>query len=276
MLSNFHCHSNYCDGTDPIEAYIQEAINLGLSSIGISSHSPLQINNTWSMKAEKLNQYLQEIDLLKNKYASQIQVYKSLEIDYIPNISNVHQFENQLDYTLASVHYAGQFNDGTFFEVDGSTQLFKKGIQEIYNNNINQFLETYFKLIQEMVEKSTPQIVGHIDKIKIHNEVEHFWNENDSIYQTLVNEILDLIASKNILVEINTRGLYKKKSQETYPGVSILKLMKSKNIGVVINSDSHHPRELISNFDTAKQNLISAGYTSSFHFYNNAWIEVGV
>jgi len=274
MLSNFHCHSQFCDGTNPIEDYITEAISQGFSSIGISSHCPVKINNLWSMKEENLPAYLHEIEILKEKYKSQIQVYASLEIDFIPEICDVSIFKDQLDYTIGSVHYAGCFADGSYFEVDGSTQLFKKGIDEIYHGDIELFLETYFSLIQEMILKSPPQVIGHIDKIKIHNVVENFWNENGNHYKELLFETLELIAQKKILVEVNTRGIYKKKTTETYPSIQTLKLMKDLNIGVVVNSDSHHPREISLGFDIAYQNLKAAGYNSSFHFLEGEWKEV--
>lgn len=87
ILNNYHTHSNFCDGSDEPEKYVEEAIRLGLISLGFSGHAPVPFENTWSIKKENLGDYCRTIEGLKEKYAGKINIFLGLEIDYIPGIS---------------------------------------------------------------------------------------------------------------------------------------------------------------------------------------------
>ena len=47
--TNYHIHTNYCDGENSIEEMVQMAIAKGFDNIGISSHAPLMYQNDWTM-----------------------------------------------------------------------------------------------------------------------------------------------------------------------------------------------------------------------------------
>ena len=115
--TNYHGHCNYCDGRGEMEAYIKKAIEYGMKNIGISSHAPVPFNVDWTMSPGKLNAYVNEIDALKAKYADEIPVYKSLEVDYIPNaisVNSAHIRNAQLDYSVGSIHFVDFFKRNNF------------------------------------------------------------------------------------------------------------------------------------------------------------------
>lgn len=66
--SNFHTHCCFCDGKGEPEDYVRKAIELNFSSLGFSSHAPLEIPSNWNMKKEKLSEYISCIKALKEKY----------------------------------------------------------------------------------------------------------------------------------------------------------------------------------------------------------------
>jgi histidinol-phosphatase (PHP family) len=82
MLTNYPTHSHFCDGKEAPEEYVKEAIKKGMSILGFSGHATVPFNNKWTIPAEKLNEYFTEINRLKVKYQSQIEIYCGLEIDY--------------------------------------------------------------------------------------------------------------------------------------------------------------------------------------------------
>ena len=51
------------------------------------------------------------------------------------------------------------------------------------------------------------------------------------------------------MLEVNTRGIYKNKTTETYPSLLLLQIAKDFDIPIVLNADAHHPRELMASFD---------------------------
>ena len=101
--TNYHGHCEYCDGQGKIEDYIQKACELNMEAIGISSHAPVPFPTEWTMPAYKLDDYLKELSTLKEKYKGQINVYKSLEVDYMPGLASpTHEtiLNAKLDYTV--------------------------------------------------------------------------------------------------------------------------------------------------------------------------------
>jgi histidinol-phosphatase (PHP family) len=80
-----------------------------------------------------------------------------------------------------------------------------------------------------------------------------------------------LIASKNVIVEVNTRGIYQKKSSTTYPSPWILERMLAKNIPVTISSDAHHSSDIINQFPETAILLTDIGYRSISVLHENKW-----
>ena len=100
--TNYHSHSHYCDGVGTLEEQVLGAIEQGVRAFGFSGHSPVFFENEWSMQADKLDEYLTETRLLKEKYAGQIELYTGLEVDYkkTSEYKIPEEFQNKLDKTL--------------------------------------------------------------------------------------------------------------------------------------------------------------------------------
>ncbi len=240
-------HSTYCDGKSELMDYVDQARKLNMISIGFSSHAPVPFPTKWCMKAERFDEYLINIEKIK-KLNSFVEIYKGMEVDFIPGVTSPNLFRDKLDYTVGSIHFIEKFPDGTPWEIDGTHALFLKGYSEIFNNNIQDVITRYFELTREMIATACPSIVGHLDKIKIQNPDNKFFKETDAWYQDEVKKTIDLIHSSGAIVEVNTRGIYQKKTDTTYPSPWILKLLHKKNIPVTISSDAHHSDDIINQF----------------------------
>lgn len=276
--STYHSHNHYCDGKYEPEKYINKAIDLGLSSFGFSSHVPLPFKNEWSMKEADLTQYLKEIRHFKEKYKDRIEVYSGLEVDYVPGIvgpSHPKIKQLGLDYSIGSVHYVDQLENGTHWEIDGTRTDFLKGFKEIFHGDGKNVIRRYLALIREMVESQETQIVGHLDKIKIHNKPDSpLFLDEDKWYRDEVEETLNIIKERGAIVEVNTRGMYKKLTNEPYPGKMILKKIRQHNIPIMLNSDSHHPREIIGSYTEAIELLKELGFQELMALRNNEWQSI--
>ena len=86
-------HSHYCDGEGQLEDYIKKAIERKMFAIGFSGHAPLPFVSDWHMKKVRLDEYLNEISVLKNKYDKDIKIYSGLEVDYIVGIIGPNNFQ---------------------------------------------------------------------------------------------------------------------------------------------------------------------------------------
>ena len=60
LKSDYHVHSNYCDGADTIKDMANEAVSRGLTAIGFSTHSPLhpKYGMDYQIKDEKVDDYI--------------------------------------------------------------------------------------------------------------------------------------------------------------------------------------------------------------------------
>ena len=274
IWSNYHGHCNYCDGKGKMEDYVKEALNLGMKSMGFSSHVPLPFECPWSMGKEHLPNYIKEARSLKKKYEDRIQLYVGLEVDYIPDIMGP-QHEDilnlSLDYNIGSVHFVDRFPDGTPFEVDGMRREFVDAIDQIFLGDSKKLVCRYFELIREMLTKSKPTILGHLDKLKVHNVNGVIFGESAGWYKDEVVRTMDVLASNDVILEVSTRGIYKKICNETYPSPWILKLALEREIPVTISSDAHHIREIIGNFDFARSTLLDVGYKEVWQLWNGNW-----
>lgn len=273
QLFNLHTHSNFSDGKSTPEEVVLEAIKQQLHTIGFSDHSPVPFSNTFAIKDDELDNYINTIHFLKEKYKNQIEIYCSMEMDFIPGIVN--NFKNNkincnLDYLIGSVHLVGNDINNLWF-IDGSKyETYDEGLFNYYNGDIKKGVQAFFYQYNEMIMTEEFDIVGHLDKIKMHNRGRYF-SEDEKWYQDYLMETLSLIKEKSLIVEINTRGLYKKRSDDFYPSTSILPTMYKMGIPVVISSDSHHYSELTSYFLEAENALKAAGYKEVMTLKGGNW-----
>jgi histidinol-phosphatase (PHP family) len=261
--TNYHSHTHFCDGTDVPEAYAGAALQQGVAIYGYSTHSPLPFTNAWSIKGEDVAAYVAQVQAIKQAYAGRLEVYLSMEVDFVPGLTSVlHPSISSLglDYTVGSVHYVEQFEDGTHFEIDYTHSYFDKGIQEIFKGDVRKAVTRYYELTRQMLAEAPPDILGHLDKIKMHNKAKPHFAETDPWYRDAVMETLEATAKAGIIMEVNTRGMYKKLSNEPYPSSWVLKEAHTLGIPVMINSDSHHPREITGEFEATAQLVLNAGY----------------
>lgn len=274
---NFHTHTAYCDGTSSPEDYVRAAMQAGLESIGFSGHAPVPFENHFAIPdINSLQAYTIEIQELKRKYKGKINVFLALETDYIPGITldNKRFTENfELDYIIGSVHFVKNENGDLWF-IDGPDRsVWQYGLTKYFNGNIHEAVSAYYRQINMMVETQRPEVIGHFDKITMHNHGDYF-GEEEPWYSRLVKETLEIVKDNGGIVEVNTRGLYKKRSDSLFPGQKILEEMKTMDIPVTISSDAHKPEEVSLLFDEAAKTLIETGYLEIYIYNEGEWKSI--
>lgn len=274
--SNFHAHSSYSDGHGKPEEYILEAIQQDLIAYGFSDHAPIIHRDINLMPMEDLQEYLLEIDRLKTVYGDRIQIYKSLEVDYIPDLINVNSDyirAANLDYTIGAVHFVDQLKNGTPWGYEESIKAFNQGVQQIFNGDIRACIERYYELIREMVVDFCPDIIAHLDRIKKLNFNNQFFSESEKWYRSAVNETLDCIADSSAIMEVNTKGYYKDDLEEMYPSTWIITQAYEMGIPLHLSSDAHHPEDITKGFDQGIKILKNIGIEETRIMLNDEWID---
>lgn len=268
---NYHTHSHFCDGKASPEEFVQEAIKRNFKYLGFSSHAPVPFENRWSIRQGELQNYCNEIENLKIKYKNQIGIFLSLEIDYIPGITTSNDdFIKQcnLDYTIGGVHLVNYNNELWF--IDGPVKGYEKGLQEIFKGDIKLAVSTYYEQIIEMISTQKPDIIAHLDKVKMHNK-NRFFKENEKWYVDLVDKTLETIKQANAIVEINTRGIYTGKCDSLFPSIDILMKCFQLEIPITISSDAHKPDELLAHFPETLEIIKYIGFRELKMFAAKGW-----
>ncbi|MEZ5039757.1 MAG: histidinol-phosphatase HisJ [Saprospiraceae bacterium] len=277
QLANHHAHSHHSDGRlSPVE-YLAQAIQQGLKTYGFSDHAPIPGSSVGIMPLEDLPAYLVEIENLKDRFADQIEIYKGLEVDYIPGVISMasdHIQQAQLDYIIGAVHFVDHFPNRKPWGFEGSVENFEKGINEIFGGDIQAAVKRYYQLIREMVTEYRPNIVAHLDRIKKLNKNDRFFSESSAWYKAEVLQTLEVIAASGVILEVNTKGLYKKETTEPYPGKWALSQAREMNIPVHLSSDAHHPEDITKGFEQAAVLLQELGYEYCELLIDDHWQAV--
>ncbi len=275
--ANYHSHCNYCDGSENPEEYIQQAIAQELVAYGFSSHAPLPFECNWCMHTINQLNYLNEIALLGKKYKKDIQVYIGMEVDFIPGVMSINHpsIKNMdLDYTIGSIHFIPVNDQSNFFEIDGNHDQFLKDLSTFFKNDIMEVMKIYFHLVRQMVTEACPDVIGHLDKIKIQNQGDKFYHDQNRWYQKEVVDTLNLIKDSGAIVEVNTRGIYKELTNQPYPSTWVLEKIYQMGIPITISSDAHQPNEITYEFENTAAMLKGIGFKKIMCFLDNSWQAV--
>lgn len=276
--TNYHSHTHFSDGKFDPEIYIQKAIALGLPAYGISDHGPHPYQNGGNLAFDQITAYTSSIQALKEKYKDQIQLYCSMEVDYIPEVMSVkHQaiLDADLDYTICSVHHAGLYEDQQqLFSIDNSALGLQKGINELFNGDTRALIERYLELTCEMIQTAPPTILGHLDRIKKNNKDQLFFDETELWYVKAIEQTLDVLQDSDVIVEVNTKSFYKGYTEEPDPSFWILEMVYERNIPIHLSSDTHHPDCITGAFEEVARRLRRIGFTHQRILLDGVWGDV--
>lgn len=278
-LFNLHTHTHFCDGSEAPENYVKQAIELGFRCLGFSGHSPLPFENVFAIPNDKLLDYAREIRRLQALYKDQIDIYLALEYDYIPGmLDDFSVFEEQIkpDYIIGSIHLVRNGNTGDLWFTDGpKRQTYDEGLNNIFGGDIKRGVKAFYNQTNQMIETQKFDIVGHLDKIKMHNQ-DRFFSENEPWYVALIDETLDLVKSKRLILEVNTRGIYKKRCNALFPGIELLKKIRKMDIPITLSSDAHAPDELNAYMPEAIETLRNLGFKELVSLQKGKWESVKI
>lgn len=274
--SDMHTHGCYSDGRGCFSDFIINAKKKGIISIGFSDHSPVPLENEWSMKKTDMSSYFEELNKIKEQEKA-LGVYAGMELDYIPgvDVKKYIGFEKlPLDYFIGSVHYVYSEILQKYLEVDGSQDDFRVLVEKGFNNDSKAVYKSYYNNVREMISSYIPAVAAHIDLVTKNNMGGLFFDENSFDYFNEVEETLDLIKLFGTIVEINTGGMSRGFMKKPYPSEHILEKCFEKKIPVTLNSDSHSPEHLAYEFEAVTKIIKKVGFEELIIYKSGNWVPV--
>ncbi len=251
---------------------VDAAVRFGMKQIGFSEHAPVPLEVLWSMKEPQVREYCETINRLKKQ--TDIEVLSGIEADFISGMSRDFKRlkkEMGLDYVIGSVHLVKPMFGNRLWFIDGPAIHYEKGLKQIFGSNPKLAVSTYYRQIRAMVATQRPDIVAHLDKVRMNNQ-QRFFSEDELWYIEEVDRTLEAIKRAGVIVEVNTRGLYKGKTDDFFPNVEILKKCRELEIPVTISTDAHLSTELVSKYDEACLILQNIGFEGIYVYNAGSWV----
>ena len=180
----------------------------------------------------KINQYLEEVDKLKETYEY---VLSGLEVDYyIDREMELWEFMddygNQIDFIAGTLHE-------TEFGYPVTTR--DKLLQLLRKKKIKDIVDEYFELMERLINSKIFKNIAHLDTIfryinpKDLNPTFDVDTSDDRIL-----ELGRLCVKNKIQIEYNLSGL-KYPIKRTFPSKKVIKQLNKEGAQIFVGSDSH-------------------------------------
>ncbi|MDR3343566.1 MAG: histidinol-phosphatase [Treponema sp.] len=276
QYSCLHTHTIFCDGHDDIETICRSAYGKGLFAIGFSAHAPIHkktgFQSDWHLRDDRLEEYLDAVNTARRRWEGRLQVFLGLEVDYIPGLmgpADQDLHELGLDYSIGSVHYVVPPR-GKPFTVDDAPKEFETGIREGFAGDGTALMEAYWDTVEAMIRAGGFDILGHVDLVKKNTPQGQWFSLEGAPYCRRIAGVAGLIAETVTgspwVVEVNTGGLNRVITQDTYPSLPFLRLLNEKQVPVIITADAHRAADVDGHYQTARETLLAAGYAHAVLF----------
>ncbi|MBR7064466.1 MAG: histidinol-phosphatase [Treponema sp.] len=266
MKTNYHTHTNFCDGKNSAEEMVISAIEKKIDILGFSSHSMYPYASIEHIAPREFENYVASVKYLKEKYSDKIKIFLGFEVEYIrnlvvPKMSDYKKFG--ADFLIGSVHYV--FTEKGRVVVDTSAKELNEGIQMCFAGDAKKMVCEYFLCQREMLLHGDFQIWGHPDVVRKNNQSLKMFSESEDWYIAELKECAKVAKKCGVIAEINTGGIARGYVTDVYPSPIFLKILNEEGVPVTINSDAHNASHIDFAFDDAILSARKAGYTETVY-----------
>jgi len=245
---NYHTHTERCGHAEKEyndEEYVKEAFEIGIKFLAFTDHIPFM--NTKDSKTnvrmtyEEIDEYLQSIMKLKDKYQGDIKIETGFEFEYLPNeIEYIIKIKSMVDKMVLGQHFV--------LDSQGKIKYFSSK-QDLTDREMIQ----YVCLINKALEARIPDIVAHPDLFLKYRKT--FGKKEEFI----TRQLCTIFQKYKVPVEINLNEIYREyvkaknqipdateqeqielaKKKIKYPNEQFWKILSEYNIKVLFGIDAH-------------------------------------
>lgn len=222
----------------------------GFSQLGFSDHAPYpDVDFGRRMLYEELEDYLETVDRLREKYRADLVIWKGLEIEYLPQYRNYYEellTKHKVEYLLMGEHF--------YIDTKGK----RANTYEI-SYSTREYI-AYAQTIAEGMRTGMFKVVAHPDLYMLN----HFaWNED---CKRAADLIIDTAVATDTILEYNANGLrwaldsYPDGVRHPYPYVGFWQMAAKAPVRVIVGSDCHGTHDLWDEaMETSYRNLRELG-----------------
>jgi histidinol-phosphatase (PHP family) len=258
IIGDYHNHTDFSADCDtPAELMIEKAIDLGLSYLCMTDHMDPDMPFSGLDFTFDLDEYFATHQELKKRYQDKITLLTGIELGLQPHIGDdLRNIVNAgtYDFIIGSIHVVDHV-DPYFKEYwEGKTEY--QGTYRYFEN-----------VLESLAAFDNFDVFGHLDYVVRYGPTQDK-NYSYHQYKEIIDEILKVLISKNIGLELNTAGL-KYGLSFAHPQVEVLK--RYRELGgeiITVGSDGHKPEHLAYDFHKVPDILKEAGFSYYTIFKN--------
>jgi len=223
-----------------MELIAEAAAQEGMRYFAFTPHSPVPLPSQCNMSADSVDEYLGETSRLYDIYHQDMEIFASMEIDFLgpdwgPHIDYFQRLP--LDFRLGSVHFVPNRN-GVFLDCDGRFERFSRYLKEGYCGDLRYVTEKYFEQVLVMLERGGFDLLGHFDKIAGNASIADPGIEDQRWYEALVDDVISHVRGTDVVVEINTKAFSEK--GRFFPAEKWWGKLLDAGIPLAVDSDAHY------------------------------------
>lgn len=269
MVSLHGGHSSeFCDhAQSPLREVLESAVRAGYHTFGVTEHAPRvearflypnEVALGWDVPkiVADFERYAQTLPILVEQFADRLVVLRGFEIEVVPAASYVQLMQEyrrryQFEYIVGSVHYVDEIS------IDGSVEDFQRAMEAC--GGLEPLVIRYYRTVTQMVEALRPEVVAHLDLIKLHGN--RFGSLDTPAIRRAAQEALEAVRDTSGILEVNTAG-YRKGLGEPYPASWLVQTAHRMGIGFCFGDDSHCVEQVGFGIDMAREHLLRNGVSS--------------
>lgn len=232
---SFHNHTTRCQHAQPDmsdDSLVQAHIAKGFTSMAFTDHCPWKTLihpsgiRTRMLYSEK-KEYIASIDMLKKKYAEEINIFSGYEMEYIPSLhEEMVQMRKEADLILLGQHHLYNYDTG-------SVQGFNYSQDHISEKDLLH----YPVLIEQAAREGFPDIIAHPD-IYLKNRLTFGDTE-----ERIAHRIAQIAVQHHLPLEINLAHIAAcmdgRMSKEHYPNADFWRVVSQYPVQVLFGIDCH-------------------------------------
>lgn len=266
-IVDFHVHTdNSYDGNHSATFICERAEFNNLRAIAFTDHCEVDRCIKDFAHERAVFQTFFEIAKVRSAFRGKMLILNGIELgqpSYAPHIAERILKSQKFDVVIGSIHNLRNGYDPYY--QDSFTE---KGVHE--------FLKEYFYEMIKMCEWGDFDVLAHLTY-----PMRYFFSQSQisvdlNDYKSEVDEILRLIAKKDIALEINTAGL-RQPLKKLQPETDVVR--RFRELGgkfVSVGSDAHYASDLANGIPEAFKSAVDAGFDSITLFQNRAPVQMPI
>lgn len=238
----YHTHTYRCGHANGKEEdYILSAIEKGYKVVGFTDHVflPDVIQEGMRGNYDELNDYINTVNYLKNKYKDKIEIHLGFECEYGEKYKEYYTYlkkQKGIEYLILGQHLFFENNDLVWLSCSGAPE---------------EMLDKYTHTLISAMETGLFTYIAHPDLfIRFFEKITPYVEEH-------IRMICEAAKKHNVPLEINLGSLRdggrrQKPNHLNYPDEGFFKIVSEYDIPVIIGIDAHDPRDFDPNISDIK------------------------